>query len=472
MSVLDFEYWDVGDFEFPVVDSDLVIDFEALYLSSPKQREDGSPLKLPVQFTMWSTDYHITPIDSLKKLLATISPNYTVIDKSLSGACRSTNTCATDLKVLTGENGNDLCNCKEAFKKRFYNAYKNDAEFNRVDAFAFHHSVALSELYMAFQHGRSMFVRTTTRFEWGRYSSEEACSRLINNLRLIAQTPGAVIAANNAYDQMYMYYYTGIKPLLLPDLTLLKERYKPTSQIILIGQNEDYGTSFLVDGLRKAKAAIGGEARRLQFVPMRSLYPHYEYSQLCAHKAIIVIPYQVSIMKIMEFYWMGIPILAPSCKFFAELHLQYGVVTDLTWKHTYTRKPADGSYYMFKHPSVKENLPDPMAEHNYEAMQYWLQYSDWCYQFNNSLLFDSWEDAIHLAMTTDFSEVSRRMLIENQQRYSDTISRLSWAVRRMAGPNVQLDRTFPDSRYAAITELYGRAFFSGHNHVGYCPKKM
>ena len=56
--------------------------------------------------TLWSTDFHISPIADLKHLLSRFGVR--VIDKSLSGACSSKGTCATDLKVINGGNAYDV----------------------------------------------------------------------------------------------------------------------------------------------------------------------------------------------------------------------------------------------------------------------------------------------------------------------------------------------------------------------------
>ena len=49
--------------------------------------------------TLWSSDFHISPIADIKDILSIYRDVY-VIDKSLSGHCHITKTCAKDLAVI------------------------------------------------------------------------------------------------------------------------------------------------------------------------------------------------------------------------------------------------------------------------------------------------------------------------------------------------------------------------------------
>lgn len=440
-----------------------VIDYEAMFARESAQ---SSNLAMPKHMTFWSTDMHISPIDSLKAALRELEGDFRVIDKSLSGHCHLKNTCASDLRVLNRDNAPHLNGCDESFKQQFYNAYRSDDELLSADVFACHYAVELCELYMPFAHGRSIYISLATRFEFGRDKSDDGFRRLVNNLRLIASAPGNVIASNNLLDQMYLYYYSGIKALWVPDLcSYVTERYAPKRNEIIIMQDHGKGLDPLVRGLESAKQAVGGEAASLSFRKVRDLYQKYEFSDLAQHRAVIAVPYQVSVMKYFELYWMGVPLLMPSREFFARLHVDHGVINQLTWQHAYTDQPASGSRAP-RHASVKEDLPDPQAERNYESMFHWIGYSDW-YQWENVVLFDSWEDAVRKALTTDFAKVSRAMLKENEQRLADYNKRMQWMMNRMARPTELYSRALPESETESMRRLYGDDFFTDA-HVGRC----
>ena len=59
--------------------------------------------------TLWSSDFHISPIEDIKHVVTKYGIN--VIDKSLSGHCHLTGTCERDLKILNKQNGINLHPC-------------------------------------------------------------------------------------------------------------------------------------------------------------------------------------------------------------------------------------------------------------------------------------------------------------------------------------------------------------------------
>ena len=59
--------------------------------------------------TLWSSDFHISPIEDIKHVVAKYGIN--VIDKSLSGHCHLTGTCERDLRVINKQNGINLHPC-------------------------------------------------------------------------------------------------------------------------------------------------------------------------------------------------------------------------------------------------------------------------------------------------------------------------------------------------------------------------
>lgn len=59
--------------------------------------------------TLWSSDFHISPIEDIKHVVSKYGIN--VIDKSLSGHCHLTGTCERDLKILNKQNGINLHPC-------------------------------------------------------------------------------------------------------------------------------------------------------------------------------------------------------------------------------------------------------------------------------------------------------------------------------------------------------------------------
>ena len=109
--------------------------------------------------TLWSSDFHISPIADIKDILKDYGVK--IIDKSLSGHCHLTDTCERDLRVITKLNGIHLRPCANALRTEFYNSYRNDPLMKSVDAFICTHAASMCELFMPFQ--KPMIVIASTR---------------------------------------------------------------------------------------------------------------------------------------------------------------------------------------------------------------------------------------------------------------------------------------------------------------------
>jgi len=82
---------------------------------------------VPLNITLWSSDFHISPVAELKANLQSMGVRF--IDKSLSGACHITHTCEKDLRVINSLNGIELTPCPNSLRSDFYLDYRKDNEF-------------------------------------------------------------------------------------------------------------------------------------------------------------------------------------------------------------------------------------------------------------------------------------------------------------------------------------------------------
>jgi hypothetical protein len=135
--------------------------------------------------------FRISPIHDLKYLLTPFGVRF--IDKSLSGSCSVTNTCAKDLRILSTMNG---INPNKAIRKQFYQYYKDDLTMNRVDAFVCFHPAAMCELFMPFN--RTIIVIASTRYELGRWLADE-WNEWNRNLRIIASDPRYILEGKKKF---------------------------------------------------------------------------------------------------------------------------------------------------------------------------------------------------------------------------------------------------------------------------------
>ena len=372
---------------------------------------------------LWTTDFHAAPIGCNMKLLRSVGiETHPEIDY---GNCvHFPGTCKERLKVLEIDRwrGMSLDPCPNKIRKDFFNAYRNDPEMQRVDAIICSHPVANCELYMPFN--KSMIIYATTRLEFGRndrfidwrtpYMTDANKYRWIewiNNIRKIAANPRNIIAANNLYDAKYITYHTGIEVEYIPSWCGdFNTTYNPTRPEIILGPYRD-NLNFptfdeklawkhpIMVSLLVAAASTG---TKLKFARLRQLYPKYSLSDLAAHPAMVITPYQVSVMSFFEYYRLNIPLFVPSKALIVEWSVKYNNM----WERVYGDPEL-----LVDNP---RNISSPYLNTK-EALEYWLPFSDY-YVFPHITEFDSHEDLIKKLETADLRAISKKMREFNRKQ--------------------------------------------------------
>jgi hypothetical protein len=379
------------------------------------------------ELIIWTSDFHISTVYDIKHILQAQFPQLLngvrikIIDKSLSGHCHLTNTCQTDLHILTKENGIDLSPCPNRLRARFYQYYKHDSEFQSVDAFLCTHASSMCELYLPF--GKPIIVVASTRFEIGRHDPVR-WQNWITNLQKIASRKENTVAANNEYDREYIKYFTGLpseQVLLLRSLCGYPNvTYLPIRPEILIGPSRGIDSQIA----QKIMSFTSHQTLRYENQPMeirllRDVYPHYEYLDLSHHPAVILLPYQVSFMLFFELYSMAIPMYVPSPDLLTEWHLALGILSERTWDRVFGH-PRNSSL-LPRHPFWKDHSQgssekhfnsDPNSEFSFEAIREWIQFADF-YRLPHVIQFNSLSHLESLlsshSLSKELNEISRKM---------------------------------------------------------------
>ena len=73
---------------------------------------------------------------------------------------------------------------------------------------------------------------------------------------------------------------------------------------------------------------------------LRRIFQTYKYSDLTAHRGIVHVPYQVSVMSLFEQYRINIPLFFPSIELLADWQLNYTVMNERTWDGVYGGRPS------------------------------------------------------------------------------------------------------------------------------------
>ena len=165
----------------------------------------------------------------------------------------------------------------------------------------------------------------------------------------------------------------------------------------------------------------------LQIIPIRSLYPHYEYTDLAAHPAMVLLPYQISFMSFFEYYKMNIPLFVPSRELLAQWHMDYNILKERSWNGVYGN--AKESSDIRRHPSHdvgdvgdvgdgsdggdgsskgSHMAHDPNNEFSLESVRAWVGLADF-YTWPHVTTFDSFEQLFSLLATLDLLDISQKM---------------------------------------------------------------
>ena len=356
--------------------------------------------------------------------------------------------------MINKYNGIDLSSCPNNLKRNFFEAYKNDKELNSVDFFLCTHAASMCEIFMPFN--KPIIVVSSTRYEIGRHDRSR-WQEWNGYLRLISSRPGSFVGANNRYDQEYVKYFSGVPNVLyLPSLCRVFQRnskvpvtYQPSRPEVLIAPSRDFPEHIANELI---SVASGNDLRgRLSSIfsffssqsssqnfdrpsfdvkRIRDLYPHFEYEDLAAHPAAVVLPYQISFMMFFELYSMNIPLFVPSPALLAKWHLEFGILKERTWSSVHGH-PEESSV-ISKHPQSTSSLQnDPNNEFDLEAVQEWISLSDF-YQFPFVTQFESIDDCVDKIVAADLLGISNKMKLANEKRESGIMGGWSHVLSEVA----------------------------------------
>ena len=362
------------------------------------------PLFVERRLVVWSADGHVAPVSDMKSLLGPLGVEF--IDMSLSAHCGIACNCDAKqrLKVLRQDNMESI---QEGDIPRFYEAYRNDSEFARVDAFFVAHPMSNFELYMPFN--RSIIALSTTRYELARFHTP-LWTRMNRRLQALAANSVNVVAANNLYDREYLRYFSCVQPVYLQSFCAYMQVYyspSPDRRTYLFSalRGELDGDAAEFSAMWRREFNLSYTRRGASFVleTLRKRYRGvYSYADLVAHLGIVYVPYQISYMSIFEQYRMHIPLFFPSLELLTKWQHTYWIMTERTWEGVGRKRPH-GSYqkpYRHQHSQQPDGAtftqaPDPNNEWDEPAIKHWLAYSDF-YTLPHFVLYESIDDLVQI----------------------------------------------------------------------------
>jgi hypothetical protein len=238
-----------------------------------------------------------------------------------------------------------------------------------------------------------------TRYEWPFTHDAARWEWLNDRLRAGVADGWLTLAANNRADADYLEPYTGVKPIPLPGACSYTSGEYTGGKTVAVVCTPDGDL-----------AASACEALSFEAIPLRAGLGRYSRTELYDHRALIFIPYNVSIMSLFEHYAAGAPTYVPSRAFLKQLMAEHpgGVLSSISFTQVSGQPPA-----LRGEDLDLNNVRDP------QVVDWYLDRADF---YDTDLMpllrqFDSWSHLDHLLVTDDHAAISAEMRASNPERF-------------------------------------------------------
>jgi hypothetical protein len=242
---------------------------------------------------------------------------------------------------------------------------------------------------------KPILALNATRYESPYTFDPQAFTNLNQSLQNEFISKNLTVISNNLGDRDYLKYFTGIESIYAPSLCDYLPKQTPvTPNWIILSKNIE----------------IAQEISRISknLVPSDEMWPHsYKHEEFALQKGVIIIPYNISTMKIFELTTAGCPIRIPSDNLLLKMIGKRGILSELSYAQIYDKNVLEPN----------SNSPmDPNWENFYS---WWLERADWNNTdfFPNITRFDSFEELGEEPEPLDESTLfNRNLLIERIQK--------------------------------------------------------
>jgi hypothetical protein len=261
---------------------------------------------------------------------------------------------------------------------------------SKVDFFVVSYSFSLIKLYKKYR--KPIFAINATRYESPFTFNRSEFLSLNEDLGDLSSSNLLTVVSNNLGDKDYLKMLAGIESTHIPSLCAYTETHNAIlDKWIISCRNFDLSNQ-IADAVPNA-------------FPSNRLFPQgFSYSDVSLYRGIILIPYNISTMRLFELTTAGYPVRIPSDRLLAEWFSLPGVLSELSWVQVYDSET----------PQWLKNTP---ADPNWsEFYTWWLERADWNdkFFFPNITRFDSIEELKFAPPSFSYNLIANRNLcIEN-----------------------------------------------------------
>ncbi len=248
------------------------------------------------------------------------------------------------------------------FNTRYLNFLKNQ------DAFLVTYSFSLVNVFARYR--KPILAINATRYE-SPYTFERQKFEDLNLLLRVSQIDGRLhVVSNNIADKDYLKEIAGVDSIHIPSLCDYTSPIAPkNNKWVVLCKNKEI-----------TKKITSFDYR---FHSQNELYPAgYTFKEFAENKGVILIPYNISTMRLFELTTAGFPILIPTNRLLKKWAKLPGVLSELSYVQLSNEQCP---------PWLKNTPADPDWVN---FLDWWLERADWHNRemFPNVTLFDSLEE--------------------------------------------------------------------------------
>jgi hypothetical protein len=261
---------------------------------------------------------------------------------------------------------------------------------SKIDLFVVSYSFSLIKLYKKYR--KPILAINATRYESPYTLNHQEFISLNEDLFDLSSSKLLTVISNNLGDKDYLRILADIESAHIPSLCNYTETHNPVfNKWIISCRNFDLSNR-IADDVPNAFTS-------------ESLFPQgFSYSDVSRYRGVILIPYNISTMRLFELTTAGFPVRIPSDQLLRQWINLPGVLSELSWLQVHNSET----------PQWLKNTPaDP---HWNEFYPWWLERADWNdkFFFPNVSRFNSIEELREDPPPFSYNLIaSRNIFIEN-----------------------------------------------------------
>jgi hypothetical protein len=250
--------------------------------------------------------------------------------------------------------------------KRFLKRYR--LALSRYSGFLVSYTFSFLQIFESLN--KPILAVNATRYESPYTLKKEQYLSLNESIQRLNRSGHLTIVSNNLGDKDYLKLLTGVDSSFVPNLCDYVTTHKPDGLPWIVHSRNRTLSNQIASQITNA-------------VTQEFAFPlGFTHEAFSKHAGVILIPYNISTMRLFELTTAGFPVRIPSDRLLKEWASLPGVLSELSWTQVFN---VDCPEWLLESPA------DPKWE---GFLDWWLERADWndSFYFPNVTRFDSIEE--------------------------------------------------------------------------------